>query len=366
MGHEITLSIDVMGGDNAPASVIDGIEKRAKKDPDIRFLLHGDETTIGKLVAKRKALDGRFQIRHAEDVIEMDAKPAIAVRRGRKSSLWHALESVRDGEASAMVSAGNTGAMMAMALFCLRRARGVDRPAIAALWPTKGAHSHCIVLDMGADIRADARDLAKYAVMGTEYARIALGMQTPRVAVLNVGIEETKGRPEVKEAAEILRSMEETGKAGFTFSGFIEANAITTGVADVVVTDGFTGNVALKSAEGIAKFIGDHLRGAFEHDWSSRLAALLSFASLRRLKRRIDPRRVNGGVFLGLDGLAVKSHGSADATGFAAAVELATTMSRADVINRIAGELEKSLETTDRSLGGSSVDDPEATAGARE
>ena len=350
MGHDIILSIDAMGGDNAPASVIDGIAKYAKTDPDTRFLLHGDKPTIEKLVVKRRGIEDRVEIRHAEDVIEMDAKPAIAVRRGRKSSLWHALESVRDGEASAMVSAGNTGAMMAMALFCLRRAKGVDRPAIAALWPTKSAQQHCIVLDMGADVRADASDLAKYAVMGTEYARIALDMQTPRVAVLNVGIEETKGRPEVKEAAEILRSMEASGKVGFSFSGFIEANAIPTGSADVVVTDGFTGNVALKSAEGIAKFIGDHLRGAFEHHWSSRLAALFAVASLRRLKRRIDPRRVNGGVFLGLDGLAVKSHGSADATGFAAAVELAATMSRADVINRIAGELEKSLETTESSI----------------
>ncbi len=339
MGHGITLSIDAMGGDHAPDSVIDGIARRAKQDPDIRFLLHGDTDAIEKRLAKRRVLDGRFEIRHSDDVIEMDAKPSVAVRRGRQSSLWRALESVRDGEASAMVSAGNTGAMMAMALFCLRRAPGVDRPAIAALWPTNGPHDHCIVLDMGADVRADAADLAKYAVMGSEYARIALGAELPRVAVLNVGIEDNKGRPEVKEAAEALRAMVERPGCSFSFEGFIEANAITTGQADVVVTDGFTGNVALKSAEGTARFVGDHLRGAFEHDWSSRLAALFAMASLRRLKRRIDPRRVNGGVFLGLDGLAVKSHGSADAIGFAAAVELAATMSRADVIKRIASQL---------------------------
>jgi len=342
MGHEITLSIDAMGGDNAPDSVIDGIAKRAKSDPDIRFLLHGDSAAIEKRLAKRKILDGRVEIRHADDVIEMDAKPSVAVRRGRQSSLWRALESVRDGEASAMVSAGNTGAMMAMALFCLRRANGVDRPAIAALWPTNGQHEHCIVLDMGADVRADAADLAKYAVMGSEYARIALGAETPRVAVLNVGVEENKGRPEVKEAAEVLRTMASAPDCAFTFEGFIEANAITTGQADVIVTDGFTGNVALKSAEGTARFVGDHLRGAFEHHWSSRIAALFALGSLRRLKRRIDPRRVNGGGFLGLDGLAIKSHGSADATGFSAAVELAATMSRADVIKRIAAQLETS------------------------
>ena len=342
MGHGITLSIDAMGGDNAPASVIDGVAKRAKSDPDIRFLLHGDTAAIEKLLAKRKILEGRVEIRHADEVIEMDAKPSVAVRRGRGSSLWRALESVRDGEASAMVSAGNTGAMMAMALFCLRRASGVDRPAIAALWPTQGVHEHCIVLDMGADVRADAADLAKYAVMGTEYARIALGTELPRVAVLNVGTEENKGRPEVKEAAEALREMAARPGCAFQFEGFIEANAIPMGYADVVVTDGFTGNVALKAAEGTARFVGDHLRGAFEANWSSRLVALLAVASLKRLKRRIDPRRVNGGVFLGLDGLAVKSHGSADATGFDAAVELAATMSRADVINRIAAQIETS------------------------
>lgn len=342
MGHGIILSIDAMGGDNAPDSIIDGIAKQARRDPDIRFLLHGKRDAIEKRLAKRKILDGRVEVRHADDVIEMDAKPSVAVRRGRGSSLWHALESVRDGEASAMVSAGNTGAMMAMALFCLRRANGIDRPAIAALWPTNGPHSHCIALDMGADVRADADDLAKYALMGCEYARIALGADKPRVAVLNVGIEENKGRPEVKEAAETLRAMADRPGCSFRFEGFIEANAITTGQADVVVTDGFTGNVALKAAEGTARFVGDHLRGAFKHDWTSRLAALFAVASLRRLKRRIDPRRVNGGVFLGLDGLVVKSHGSADATGFAAAVELAATMSRADVIKRIAAQLDQS------------------------
>ena len=344
MGHEIILSIDAMGGDNAPASVIDGIAKRARSDPDIRFLLHGDADAVGALVDRRKGLADRVELRHADDVIEMDAKPSVAVRRGRGSSLWRALESVRDGEAAAMVSAGNTGAMMAMALFCLRRASGVDRPAIAALWPSKGPHEHCIVLDMGADVRADADDLAKFAVMGSEYARIALGAETPRVAVLNVGIEENKGRPEVKEAAEILKDMAARDGASFRFEGFIEANAIPMGEADVVVTDGFTGNVALKAAEGTARFVGDHLRGAFEANWSSRLVAILAIASLRRLKRRIDPRRVNGGVFLGLDGLAVKSHGSADAIGFDAAVELAATMARADVIKRIAGQLAQAPE----------------------
>ena len=289
MGHEITLSIDAMGGDNAPDSVIDGIAQRARKDPGIRFLLHGDAEAVGRLVEKRAVLEGRVELRHAEDVIEMDAKPSVAVRRGRGSSLWRALESVRDGEAAAMVSAGNTGAMMAMALFCLRRASGVDRPAIAALWPSKGPHEHCIVLDMGADVRADADDLAKFAVMGSEYARIALGAETPRVAVLNVGIEENKGRPEVKEAAELLRDMADRDGAAFRFEGFIEANAIPMGEADVIVTDGFTGNVALKAAEGTARFVGDHLRGFVTRQAEFAVDRLAEICARNRFRRHDDP-----------------------------------------------------------------------------
>ena len=345
MSSPTILSIDAMGGDRAPLSVIDGIAKVAKHDPTISFILHGKQPELEKALRKKRVLEGRFEIRHAEDVVEMDAKPSIAVRRGRKSSMWRALESVRDGEAGAAVSAGNTGALMAMALFCLRAAKGVDRPAIAALWPTRGTREHCVALDMGADIRADAQDLVRYAAMGSEYARIALEIDNPRVALLNVGTEENKGRAEVREAADLLRAAAESGGKSFDFTGFIEANEIPHGKAHVVVTDGWTGNVALKSAEGAAKFVGEYLKEAFSHSITTKVSALFAAPSLRRLHRRIDPRRVNGGVFLGLNGLVVKSHGGADATGFAAAVTLAADMARENFTDRIAAEVEKTIHS---------------------
>lgn len=346
MSSPTILSIDAMGGDRAPWAVIGGIAKVAADNPDVRFLLHGDGEQLDKALKRKRALAGRYEIRHADEVVAMDAKPSVAVRRGRGSSMWRALEAVRDGEAQATVSAGNTGALMAMALFCLRAAKGVDRPAIAALWPTRGEHPHCVALDMGADIRADAQDLARYSVMGAEYARIALDIENPRVGLLNVGTEENKGRAEVREAADLLRAVADSGHAGFQFEGFVEASHMTTGVVDVIVTDGYTGNVALKSAEGAAKFVGEYLKETFTHSLLSRLAALFAYGSLRRLKMRIDPRRVNGGVFLGLNGLVVKSHGGADATGFAAAVELAATMARQNFAKRIADEVEKTLHST--------------------
>lgn len=335
-----------MGGDRAPWAVIGGIARVAAKDNDLNFILHGDEAALRKALRRKRALADRCEIQHSDDVVAMDDKPSHAVRRGRNSSMWRALESVRDGKAQAAVSAGNTGALMAMALFCLRAAKGVERPAIAALWPTRGPHPHCVCLDMGADIRADADDLARYAVMGTEYARIALGIDQPRVGLLNVGTEENKGRAEVREAADLLRAAETAGDAGFHFEGFVEASDIQKGKADVVVTDGYTGNVALKSAEGAASFVGQYIKEAFTHTPLSRLAALFAYASLRRLKMRIDPRRVNGGVFLGLNGLVVKSHGGADATGFAAALELAAAMARQNFAKRIADEVEKTLHST--------------------
>lgn len=346
MSDEVTISVDAMGGDEAPKSVIDGVAKLASSDPKLRFILHGDTAKLEPLIAQTSLSRDIYTIKHTDEIVRMEDKPSVAVRRGRNSSMWRALESVRDGDAAAAVSAGNTGALMAMALFCLNRAQGVDRPAIAALWPTAGDTEHCVVLDMGADIRADAADLVTYAVMGTEYARIALGIETPRVGVLNVGIEDTKGRPEEREAAEMLRNLAEKSGDSFSFAGFVEANAITKGVADVVVTDGFSGNVALKAAEGTARFISDNLRSALTNSWRGRLAGLFATASLRDFKRRIDPRRVNGGVFLGLNGLVVKSHGSTDATGFAAALSLAARMARADFRRRIALEVEKSVKAT--------------------
>ena len=344
MSTPTTLSIDAMGGDRAPGAVIGGIAEVAARDPSVSFILHGNGDVLTEALAKRPELRERVEIRHADDVIEMDAKPSIAVRRGRQSSMWKALEAVRDGEAQAAVSAGNTGALMALALFCLRAAKGVNRPAIAALWPTLGDESYCVALDMGADIRADASDLVRFAAMGSEYARIGLNIDRPRVALLNVGTEENKGRPEVREAAEMLNAIPSGDMSNFQFTGFIEANEITQGGADVVVTDGWTGNVALKSAEGAARYVGKNLRDAFTHSIVTKISALFAKPSLNRLQRKIDPRRVNGGVFLGLNGLVVKSHGGADETGFAAAVDLAARMARENFIERLATEVEKTLD----------------------
>lgn len=332
----VVLSIDAMGGDRAPASVLGGLAKALSDRPDLRFLVHGDEAKLAPLIKKGSPLAERCDLRPAAEVVAMDAKPSQILRRGRGTSMWKALESVRDGEAAAAVSAGNTGALMAMALFCLRAAPGVKRPAIGALWPSRNASGYCLALDMGADVRADSEDLVLYALMGAEYARIRFKAERPRVGLLNVGIEETKGLPEIKEAGAELRRLSEDLGLGFEYVGFVEPNDIFSGEVDVVVTDGFTGNAVLKSAEGAAKLVGDSLKAAFAHTWMSRLGALFAYPSLRRFKKRIDPRQANGGVFLGLNGLVIKSHGGADATAYAAAVALAADLALNDVGSRIA------------------------------
>ncbi|WP_018633297.1 phosphate acyltransferase PlsX [Neomegalonema perideroedes] len=337
----VVLSIDAMGGDRAPASVLGGLAKALRERPDLRFILHGDEARLAPLLKKGAPLAASVELRPAPDVVAMDAKPSQVLRRGRSTSMWKALEAVRDGEASAAVSAGNTGALMAMALFCLRAAPGVKRPAIGALWPSRNASGYSLALDMGADVRADAEDLVLYALMGAEYARVRFQAPRPRVGLLNVGVEETKGLPEIKEAGAELRRLSEDPSLAFEYVGFVEANDIFSGEVDVVVTDGFTGNTALKSAEGAAKFVGESLKSAFAHTWLSRLGAFFAYPSLRRFKKRIDPRQANGGVFLGLNGLVIKSHGGADATAYAAAVALAADLAREDVGSRIAAGVRK-------------------------
>lgn len=338
----VVLSVDAMGGDRAPASVVGGLAKALRAQPDLRFLLHGDEAKLTPLL--KGALAERCELRHAPEIVAMDAKPSQALRRGRETSMWRALQSVRDGEASAAVSAGNTGALMAMALFCLRAAPGVKRPALGGLWPSRNQSGYSLALDMGADVRADSEDLVIYALMGAEYARVRFKTDRPRVGLLNVGVEETKGLPEIKEAGAELRRLAEDPALAFEYVGFVESNDIFSGEVDVVVTDGFTGNAALKSAEGAAKFIGDSLKAAFAHTWLSRLGAFFAYSSLRRFKNRVDPRRANGGVFLGLNGLVIKSHGGADATAFASAVALAADLARNDVGSRIAAGVRKASE----------------------
>ena len=341
MTSETIISVDVMGGDGGPLPVIAGLDLAAKTDPSLRFLLHGDQQTVADIVARKKRLRDRVEILHAEDVVPMDEKPSRALRKGRNSSLWKALESVAKGDARVALSAGNTGAIVAMSTFVLRKAPAVDRPAIAVHWPANRPEGYNVVLDMGADVRADVENLIQFAIMGAEYSRLAFGINRPRVGLLNVGSEEMKGRQELQTALALLETLTKNADNGFDFVGFVEGADILSNRVEVIVTDGFTGNIAMKAAEGTAAFIRSALKNAFEHSLWSRLGALFALGSLRRLKARIDPRRVNGGVFLGLNGGVVKSHGSADRVGHAAACGLAAKMATDDFSALVARQLAK-------------------------
>jgi len=334
---KIVISVDAMGGDRGPAAVVAGISRSAAKNPDIAFILHGPKPELEKLVRKRKPLRGRVEIRNATGVVKMTAKPSQVMRRGKDTSMWSTIESVRNGDASVAVSCGNTGALMAVSMIRLRKLPGVNRPAIACLWPSRNRGGFNVMLDVGADIRADAKDLLAYALMGASYARNGLDLRRPRVGLLNVGTEEHKGRSELHEADELIADATERGD--FDYLGFVEGGDIPGDRVDVIVTDGFTGNIALKTGEGIAKLIGDFLKEAFKATPLSRMAAVLALTSLRRLSKRIDPRRVNGGVFLGLNGTVVKSHGSADAMGVSAAVKLAYQLAESGFSERLAARV---------------------------
>jgi glycerol-3-phosphate acyltransferase PlsX len=262
----------------------------------------------------------------------MEEKPGQALRRGRNTSMWRAIESVKNGEAQVVISAGNTGALMAMSMFQLRTLEGIDRPAIAALWPTKRGQS--VVLDVGANVVVSAEQLVDFAVMGEAFARGILGLERPTVGILNVGEEDAKGHDAVKEAAQILRRVD----LPIEFCGFVEGDDISEGTVDVIVTDGFSGNIALKTAEGMAKLIVFYLRTALRRSLFGRVGALFASGALKALRRKLDPRAANGGIFLGLNGVVVKSHGGADALGFAAALDMAIDMAKVEVIPKIVAD----------------------------
>ncbi|MFN3275297.1 MAG: phosphate acyltransferase PlsX [Paracoccus sp. (in: a-proteobacteria)] len=336
-GGSVVISVDAMGGDRGPSAVVAGMSASADKNPDIRFIVHGDGEVLRGLIGRRKALAGRCEIRHADTVVTMEDKPSQVVRKGAGSSMWSAIESVRAGEASVAVSCGNTGALMALSMLRLRKLPGVNRPAIACMWPSRNPQGFNIMLDVGADIRADAHDLLQYALMGASYARNGMGLEMPRIGLLNVGTEEHKGRTELKQADDLIRAA--AADAQFSYVGFVEGGDLPSARVDVIVTDGFTGNIALKTGEGTAKLVGDFLKDAFSKSIMSKFAALLAMTSLRRLQKRIDPRRVNGGIFLGLNGTVVKSHGSADAMGVSAAIKLAFTLSKSGFQDRLAARV---------------------------
>lgn len=326
------LSLDAMGGDAGPAAIIAGAAIARRRHPKVRFLLHGDEGILEPMLARHRALAKCTDIRHAPGVVHMSEKPSQALRRGRNSSMWHAVEAVANREADVAVSSGNTGALMAISMFRLGVIEGIQRPAIAVIWPTMRGQS--IVLDVGANAGCDANQLVDFAVMGEAFARAIFGIDRPTVGLLNMGEEEVKGIESVKRAAQILRA----SKLPIEFCGFVEGDDIGAGSVDVFVSDGFTGNVALKTAEGTAMLVGHYLRSALKRSLFGRLGAVLASGALRALRKKLDPRSLNGGVFLGLNGVVVKSHGSADALGFASAVDLAIEMASSDMISRISSD----------------------------
>ncbi len=332
----IVISVDAMGGDLGPAAVVAGIADSAAKNPALHFIVHGPEAQLGALIAARGIAE-RCTIRHAEGVVSMQDKPSQVMRSGQATSMWSTIESVRNHEATVAVSCGNTGALMAVSMIRLRKLPGVNRPAIACLWPSRNASGFNVMLDCGADIKADAPDLMQYALMGTSYARNGLGLARPRIGLLNVGTEDHKGRAELKAAHELIAAAAEAGQ--FDYVGFVEGGDLPSDRVDVIVTDGFTGNIALKTGEGTAKLIADFLSDSLRSTWRSKLGALLAMGALRHLKARIDPRRVNGGIFLGLNGTVVKSHGSADATGVSAAIGLASQLAQSGFQDRLAARV---------------------------
>lgn len=327
------IALDVMGGDHAPGSVLHGAELALIRHPGIKFLLFGNRELIEPTLAKLPRLTRAATIIHTDQAIAGDDKPSQAVRKGRQSSMWLAIDSVDKGDACAVVSAGNTGALMAMSKLILRTLPGVSRPAIAALFPT--LRGECVMLDLGANVESDAQDLYRFAIMGDAFARAVLGLSRPRIALLNIGAEELKGRDEIKEAASILK----TSPLGLNFCGFIEGNDITQGKIDVVVSDGFTGNIALKTAEGVARLIRTYLKDAFNSSPLGKLAGVLAFGAMKSVKGKLDDRKRNGAMFLGLNGICVKSHGGADAYSFCNAISVAVELVAHNINTRIIEEI---------------------------
>lgn len=335
MASPKTIALDAMGGDHGPEVVIPGAALSLERHPSLSFIFFGDEKRIVEVLDQHPALKAKARVVHTSSVVAMDEKPSQALRRGKGTSMWLTLEAVKSGEAHAAVSAGNTGALMAMAKLILRPIAGIERPALAAMWPT--VRSECIVLDVGANVGATARKLSELALMGAAMARATFHIEKPTVGLLNVGVEDVKGVEEVRSAHAWLKG---ASNLPFDYKGFVEGDQIGHGAADVIVVEGFAGNIALKTAEGTARQIGVYLKGAMMSSLLTRVGAFLARGGFRALKAKMDPRRVNGGTFLGLKGIAVKSHGGTDAFGFASAVDLAYEMADSGLISRLTADLD--------------------------
>jgi len=334
----LTISIDAMGGDHGPEVTIPASLDCLKKNPDLKLVLVGDETILKKQLGNNlDAFKERLTIHHASQCVEMDESPSKALKNKKDSSMRVAVNLVQDGKADACVSAGNTGALMATARFVLKMIPGIDRPAIISTMPS--IYGHTYVLDLGANVDCSADNLFEFAVMGAELVKAVENIESPKVGLLNIGEEEVKGNSQVKAAAKLLEN------SSLNYIGYVEGNSLNAGdiEVDLIVTDGFVGNVALKSIEGAAKMIGTVLKEAFAKNLFTRLAGLVAYPVLTSFKKRIDPRLHNGASFLGLRGLVIKSHGSADILAFKTAVELAVIEVKHDVIRKISEEVENTL-----------------------
>ncbi|HYE52639.1 MAG TPA: phosphate acyltransferase PlsX [Azospirillaceae bacterium] len=352
MSARLRIALDAMGGDHAPEMVVAGADIARERCPNVDYLFVGDEQRIQPLLDRFPALKAISTVRHTPDFVAMDAKPSVALRAGRQSSMRLAIDAVAAGEAACVVSAGNTGALMAMAKFVLKTLPGIDRPAIASFFPTQRGES--VMLDLGANLECDAENLVQFAVMGTIFSRTVLGLLEPTLGLLNVGAEEQKGSEEIRAAAAAIRKT----PLARNFHGFIEGTDIAAGTVDVVVTDGFTGNVALKTAEGTAKLYGEFLRRTFTSSILAKLGYLLARNAFQKLKARTDPRRYNGAMFLGLQGVCVKSHGGTDAVGFANAISVAVEL----VANGFNDKIRTELATLQAAL--QQAPDPDTQAAA--
>jgi len=331
MPQKVRIALDAMGGDVGASVVIPGAAISLKRHPDTEFLLYGDSRQINEQLASHPALKKASHVVHTDVTVSMHDKPSQALRRGRKnSSMWLAIDAVKKGEADAAVSAGNTGALMAMARFHLHTMPGIDRPAIAGIWPT--ARGQSVVLDLGASIGGDAHHLVSLAVMGSAMASVLFDRKRPTVGLLNIGVEEVKGGEEIRKASEQLRAM---NLPELDYIGFVEGDGIGGGAADVIVSEGFSGNIALKAAEGTARQMADFLREAMASSWQSKIGYLFARSAFKALREKLDPNKSNGGVLLGLKGVVVKSHGGTNAEGFAYAVDVGYEMARCDLLTKI-------------------------------
>src|SRR6188768_16933 len=331
MPDKVRIALDAMGGDHGAPVILPGADISLTRHPDIEFLLFGNSAVVQPVLDKLPRLKAHSKAVHTEVAIRMEDKPSQALRYGRwKSSMWLAIEAVKKGDADVAVSAGNTGALAAMARFCLRMLPGIDRPGLAAIWPT--ARGNSVVLDLGATIGGDAHHLMELAVMGSAMASVLFNLERPTVGLLNIGVEEIKGREEIREAAELLRAM---NLPQLEYIGFVEGDGIGKGAADVIVAEGFSGNIALKAAEGTARQITEFLRNEISKSWMAKIGYLFAKNAFKSLRDKLDPSKSNGSVVLGLNGIVVKSHGGTDAEGFAYAVDVGYEMARYDLLNKI-------------------------------